>query len=113
MKRAFTSICLSILAAAAFASTSAADPTQSGDGLSRVVQVGGLDLHTQAGAKIAARRIHQAADYVCGGDSLLWRQASTFQDCRNDAIDRALASLKAPMVSAALGRQTPTGMASR
>jgi len=113
MKRAFTSFCLSILAAAAFAPIASADTASTTDHVSRVVEVGDLDLHSQAGARTAARRIHQAADYVCGGESLLWRQASDFQSCRNDAIDRALASLKAPMVSAALGRQTSTGMASR
>jgi UrcA family protein len=113
MKRAFTSFCLSIMAAAAFAPVALADTTSTTDRISRVVEVGDLDLHSQAGARTAAHRIHVAADYVCGGDNLLWRRASDFQDCRNGAIDRALASLKAPMVSAALGRPTPTGMASR
>ena len=113
MKRAFTSICLSILAAAAFAPAASANPVSSDDRIVQVVQVGDLDLHTQAGAKTAARRIHQAADSVCGGENLLWRQASDFQSCRIQAIDRTLATIDAPLVSAALGRPTPTGMASR
>ncbi len=113
MNRTFTSLCLSIVAAAAFASAASADTTPSPDRITRVVKVSDVDLHSQAGAQTVAHRIFHAADYVCGGDSLLWRRASDFQSCRNDAIDRALASLKAPMVSAALGRQTTTGMASR
>ena len=110
MKSLFTSGCIAVFTAAAVASTASADPASQ---VSRVVQIGDLNLHTQDGAKVAARRIHIAADYVCGGDSVLWRQGADFFSCRNGAIDRALASLQAPLVSAALGRSTPTGMASR
>ncbi len=113
MKRFVTSLCLALCAAAMTGPVVSADPVGAPDLISRTVRFGDIDLQTQAGAKVAARRIHIAADYVCGGDQLLWRQASDFQSCRNEAIDRALASLQAPLVSAALGRQAPAGMASR
>jgi UrcA family protein len=110
MKRLFTSICFAACAAAAFAAPAAADDPHR---ITRVVQVGDLDLHSEAGAKQAAFRIHVAADYVCGGDNNIWRQSMDFDSCRDQAIDRALASIDAPLVSAALGRPTPIGMASR
>jgi UrcA family protein len=113
MKRLFTSVCLSLCAAAAFASTAAAQPQPTPGRVEQVVQLGDIDLHTQAGAKVAARRIHIAADYVCGGDNLLWRRDFDFPACRDAAIDRALAALQAPLVSAALDRQVPAGLAAR
>jgi len=109
MKRLFISICLSACTAVAVASPAVADPQV----ISRVVQVGDLDLHSEAGAKQAAFRIHVAANFVCGGENSIWRQSMDFDSCRNQAIDRALASLDAPLVSAALGRPTSIGMASR
>ena len=114
MKPLFTSACLAVFAATAVASAAAAQSSVANPPVvSRTVHLGDIDLHTQAGAKEAARRIHVAADFVCGGDNTLWRQDSDFDACRNDAVDRALAALQAPMVSAALGRQTPTGLAAR
>jgi UrcA family protein len=109
MKHLFTCVGVAVCAAAALASPAAAQPVQ----ITRVVHVGDLDLHNQADAKIAARRIHVAADFVCGGDNILFRQDSSFEQCRDGAIDRALASLQAPLVAAALGRPTPVGLASR
>jgi UrcA family protein len=109
MKRLFTCVCVAACTAAVFASPAAAQPEQ----ITRVVHVGDLDLHTQADAKIAARRIHVAADYVCGGDNTLFRQDWSFDQCRDGAIDRALASLQAPLVAAALGRPASVGLASR
>jgi UrcA family protein len=115
MKSVFTSVCLVACVAVAVASTARAQPSASAEGgqVSRTVHLGDIDLHTQAGAREAARRIHIAADFVCGGDSTLWRQDADFDTCRNGAIDRALSTLRSPLVSAALGRQTPTGLAVR
>ena len=115
MKGLFTSVCLSTCVILAVASTARAQPSVNSESnqVSRTVHLAGIDLHTQAGAREAARRIHIAADFVCGGDNTLWRQDSDFTACRNDAIDRALSTLQAPMVSAALGRPTPSGLAAR
>ena len=112
MKSLFTSVCLAACVGLAVSSTATAHPTVDPDiTVSRIVRLGDVDLHTQAGAKVAAWRIHRAADFVCGGDNALRRQAADFPDCRNHAIDRALDTLQAPLVSAALGRQTPAGLA--
>jgi UrcA family protein len=114
MKRLFTSICLAACTTAAFTSIAAADTSDSSaQVVSQVVHVGDLDLQTQDGAKRAAFRIRVAATNVCGGQSSIFRESWDFDTCRNHAIDRALATLQAPLVSAALGRPTPVGLASR
>jgi hypothetical protein len=38
-------------------------------------------------------RIQIAADYVCGGDNRVMRQAADFIPCREDAINGALDTL--------------------
>jgi UrcA family protein len=108
-----TSLVLGLFAAAALAAPALADPNGFGDTqrVSRTVHLADVDLHTTDGAKVAAWRIRNAAADVCGGD---WRStAFDFNACRNQAIDRALASLDAPLVSAALGRSTQTDLAAR
>lgn len=62
------------------------------------------ELHTVKGAKTAALRIRNAAAFVCGGDDIIYWRADNFIPCREDTIDRAVADLNAPLVSAALGR---------
>jgi len=110
-----TSLVLGLFAAAALAAPALADPNGFGEiqQVSRTVHVGDVDLHTTDGARVAARRIKNAASYVCGGDSRLALMSSDFSACRRDAIDRALAAIDAPLVSAALGRSTPTDLAAR
>jgi UrcA family protein len=81
--------------------------------VSTAVRYTASDLTTPGGAKALASRIKDAATFVCGGDSVIDRQAIDYDACRDNAIDGALATLKAPMVSAALGRKVPTGLASR
>ncbi len=115
MKRFPAPLVLGLFAAAALAAPAVADPSGVGaiERTSRTVHLADVDLHTIDGAKEAASRIKHAADYVCGGDWLEMHMSSDFSSCRRDAIDRALASLDAPLVSAALGRRTLTDVASR
>jgi UrcA family protein len=110
-----TSLVLGLFAAAALAAPALADPNGFGDTeqVGRTVHLADVDLHTIDGAGVAARRIKNAAAYVCGGDSRPLVMVSDFNACRNQAIDRALASLDAPLVSAALGRSTQTDLAAR
>jgi UrcA family protein len=115
MKRLLTSLSVAVLCATGFASVAAADPLvpwEQADQVSRTVYVGDLDLHTQAGAKTAANRVSSAADSVCS-DYLAERRTFDFMACRDQAIAEAVASLQAPMVSAALGRQAFKDVASR
>lgn len=116
MNRLFICVSLSICAGLASASIAAADPYGLPDRvvqISRTVQLSDIDVHTPAGAKVAAARIRSAADYVCGGNTSLWRLDYGYSVCRDAAIDKALASLQAPLVAAALHRQSNVGLAAR
>ncbi|HEY3947590.1 UrcA family protein [Phenylobacterium sp.] len=64
------------------------------------------ELHSADGARAVAQRIRTAAWEVCGGARSTVRSGVRFQQCRSAAIDRALATLSAPMVSEAAGRKT-------
>ena len=72
--------------------------------VTRIVTYTEDDLRTVAGAKRLAFRTRQAAMDVCGGDSLLVRTTRRFRDCTEDAVDRAIAGLNAPLLRAALHR---------
>ena len=67
-----------------------------------------LNLDREAGAKVALRRIRNAAAIVCGGDlsPSLRNLSSPYQACQRDAIDRAVATLAVPTVSALNARRT-------
>jgi UrcA family protein len=93
------------LAAAIVTSSPAAEMSVSGrkDLVSRTVTYAAADLRDPVAAKRLAFRIVQAASYVCGGDSLLVRTGQRFQRCRRQATERGLASLNAPVVTAAVG----------
>ncbi|HVN01583.1 MAG TPA: UrcA family protein [Caulobacteraceae bacterium] len=81
--------------------------------VTRVVRYREAELHTPGGARSLAVRLKSAAEYVCGGDDILVRfYDRDFIACRESAIDRALATLQAPMVSAALGRISGEGLSS-
>jgi UrcA family protein len=62
------------------------------------------DLHSTQGAKAMAQRIRVAADEACGSVALFAANPGVERDCREAAIDRAAAALKAPLVAEALGR---------
>lgn len=79
------------------------------DQVSIKVHVGDLDLSTSEGAKAALSRIHKAAQQICGPDQDLkdLNSRSQFDQCVSQAVDRAVASLDRPMVTAANGHHTP------
>jgi UrcA family protein len=106
---------LGLCAAAALVAPAVAEPSGVGRiyTVSKTVRLGDVDLHTTDGAKVAAQRIQRAADYLCGGDQAFVRMSEEFASCRSASIDRALATLDAPLVSEALGRPTSTDMAAR
>lgn len=71
----------------------------------RAVSSAGLDLSRSADAKIMAGRVDTAALTVCGASEFSARdvQADVRKSgCYRAAVDRALAALSAPAVSAAL-----------
>jgi UrcA family protein len=92
-------LCATLLAGQA----AAQNPSRSDDVVSRTLKYSEADLHSAAGAQRLAARITYAADYVCGGDSLLLRFTPSFKRCRRAAAQRAAARLNAPLVAEALG----------
>ncbi len=109
-------VAVAAVGAAAIAMPAVADPF-SGPGdvvqVSRVVRYNVADLHDVKGARRLAFRIKIAAADVCGGDDVIVRwYDDDFIPCREQAIDRALATLGAPMVSAALGRTSGPDLSS-
>ncbi|MFL5294785.1 MAG: UrcA family protein [Phenylobacterium sp.] len=116
MNRSLVLASLAFCAAASLSANAVAGPPATranDDQIVRTVSLADLNLHTEAGAKVAALRIRLAAAYVCGGDNALVRSGSKFNACRSKAMDRALAGVDAPMVLAALGRPTLTDLAQR
>jgi UrcA family protein len=116
MKRFLTSVSLAVCVAGGLGCAALADssgPYDHAYQVRRTVHLRDLDLKSQAGAKTAAWRIQVAADYVCGGDNRVMRQAADFIPCREDAINRALDTLNQPLVSEAFNRKPPFGIASR
>ena len=73
------------------------DPNQS----SVKVSLTGLDLQSEAGAKIALHRIRSAATDVCGveTDARLIVNGDRNPSCTADAVDRAVAALGNPIVT--------------
>jgi UrcA family protein len=61
-----------------------------------------LDLGGEAGASSLLQRIRHAARQVCGDrpDGFEWDEVHSYNACMNSAVDRAVASLGNPMVSA-------------
>ncbi len=92
-----------VLGATAGAHAAAGSQPSRDDDVVRVkVKYGDLDLAGQAGANAMLRRIHRAANEVCGdrpnGASL--DEMQLYGTCVASAVDRAVASLGSPMVSA-------------
>jgi UrcA family protein len=75
-----------------------ADP----DVVSITVFIGDLNLRSQAGARIALRRIERAATSTCGGEPDIRRldRWVIYRECMHSAVDQAVASLDSPIVTA-------------
>ena len=90
-------VMLSLAGAAAAAPAAGADDDQR----SMTVQLADLNLDREAGAAVALRRIHSAANAVCSRDND--RHAlgpyALYQPCVTDTVERAVAALGAPIVT--------------
>jgi UrcA family protein len=64
---------------------------------------GDLNLNSEQDAKIMLKRIEQAAKKACGGhatfSSYTGRLDNTFKECRDEAIQRTVKQLGAPIVT--------------
>jgi UrcA family protein len=69
----------------------------------RVVYYGDLNLNAEQDAKIMLQRIERAAKKACGGHATFSSYRGsldhTFEECRGEAIQRAVKQLGAPMVT--------------
>jgi UrcA family protein len=86
------------------ANAQAAPPTApyAGDTVSVRVSLTDLNLDHEPGARMALYRIRKAAGYVCGGDpgSPLLKLSALYRACQRDSVDRAVATLDQPRVTA-------------
>lgn len=82
-------------------------PAMAGDEQRNVIRLkyAEADLQTVRGAKALALRLRVAAAEVCGGEDPLVRTGSQFARCREAAIDRAIATMNAPLLAQALGHR--------
>jgi UrcA family protein len=99
---------LTALSFGAHADTSG--PTTSVQGRS-VVYYGDLHIETQLDAKIMLQRIERAAKKACGGHATFSSYTGsldhTFDECRIEAVQRAVKQLGAPMVMRVYSEATP------
>lgn len=74
--------------------------------ISTTVRLGDLDLTSSDGAQAAMSRIHRAAREICGPDPDVreFDSRRLYNQCVDQAVDRAVASLDMPMVTAASAR---------
>jgi UrcA family protein len=71
------------------------------------VKYADLDLDTRADARVMLTRLQKAAFRACGGDprlhpdySFMWPYLEkVYQDCRNDAVSRAVGAVNAPLLT--------------
>jgi UrcA family protein len=105
--------------AAATAIGSAASPSWSAPDPDRItvrVPVADLNLSTESGATAALRRIHAAAQGICGAqpDSRQLGRSALYSACVNQTVGVAVASANQPMLAAvAERRMRPTLLAAR
>jgi UrcA family protein len=94
---------IAFTAAVGLAGSALAGPAATGpDQISVPVRLGDLNLHADAGAAVALRRIHVAARSICGGapDARDLERTAAYRDCMTATVGRAVASLGSPTVTA-------------
>jgi UrcA family protein len=79
-------------------------------GRSEVVSYSDLNLAHEDGARTLLTRLDHAATHVCGGrpgiaDLRAW---ASYEVCRKAAMDRAVATLSAPLVASLYGAPQPS-----
>ena len=112
----FSKTTLAALAAVSlFAGVSTASAaTPSTDTVSVTVSYKGLDLNSDAGARIMLARISHAAGEICGSqpDTRLLDQTQAYKSCMTSVTNHAVDKLGSAKVSAFAGRFSSTTMAS-
>lgn len=100
MSRKIASLLAAIALSAACAGVASADPASRTT--SERVSYGDLNLSSPAGARILKTRLNAALDRVCGNpfDSASLTIRRLTKACRQSAMDQAMASINAPLLTA-------------
>ena len=90
---------IAVGAASVAAAAPASAPTD--ERISVRVPVADLNLQSEAGARVALRRIAKAASAICGDepDSREMARAALFRACVRSAVDRTVAEADSPMLA--------------
>ena len=93
-----------VLAASAISTPAAAASME--DPPNITVSYRDLDISHPQGAAVLLHRLEAAATKACGGrpDVRVLEEVATFDKCRSAALDRAVAQIDAPMLTAAASR---------
>ncbi len=85
-----------------------------GDDYQTTVSLSGLDLSRESDARVALDRINRAANAVCGGqpdETYSDTEKQSFDTCHSEAVRRAVAHTRSPMLIAMMISQGPTLLA--
>jgi len=90
-----------IAVGAASAAAAAPPPAPADERVSVRVPVADLNLQSEAGARVALRRITRAAGAICGDepDSREMARQALFQACVRSAVDKTVAEADSPMLA--------------
>lgn len=106
---------LTLAGSAVAAPAAGADPDP--DQRSMTVHLADLNLHREAGAAVALRRIHSAANLVCSRDHDRHALAhyAQYEPCVAEAVERAVGALDLPVVTdlELRGRRTASHLLAR
>lgn len=102
--------------AACFILTSGLSTYAAENGGNRIaVRYGDLNLTHEEGARTLLTRLDHASTHVCGGRPAIadLRAWASYEACRKEAMDRAVALVHAPLVARLYGVKQPTMIAVR
>ena len=90
--------------------SASADPF--GEEMAIKVSYSGLDINTEAGAKVLLNRIEQAAGEICGPEpSNRLDRIQTFRPCTREIVKRSVAKVNSPTLTALAGQRPSFAMA--
>lgn len=99
MKRSFIALAVVALSGAIVLPASAASIEETS---AKSVSIAGIDMHSEAGAKIVYQRIEKAADRVCGvtKSRMTLKQIAPAKTCAANAVSAAVKALNVEEVTA-------------
>ena len=113
MTRTFASLIAALAITATSVAPAIAEPRT--ETVSVRVSYADLDLARIEGVKTLTARIDRAIDKACGrmGGKVSLAQTSRIKDCRTVALDKAIAAIDAPLMTALYQRSDVTQIAGR